>query len=101
MIIVVLYTKFCFKGVVGETYNIGGNNEIKNIDVVTKICIILDRLKPMSNGKKYSEMIKYVKDRPGHDFRYAIDSGKINTQLNWHPVESFDSGLEKTISVVS
>ena len=90
--------KVLLKGVVGETYNIGGNNEIKNIDVVTKICIILDRLKPMSNGKKYSEMIKYVKDRPGHDFRYAIDSGKINTQLNWHPVESFDSGLEKTIA---
>ena len=90
--------KVLLKGVVGETYNIGGNNEIKNIDVVTKICIILDRLKPMSNGKKYSEMIKYVKDRPGHDFRYAINSGKINTQLNWHPVESFDSGLEKTIA---
>ena len=90
--------KVLLKGIVGETYNIGGNNEIKNIDVVTKICIILDRLKPMINGKKYSEMIKYVKDRPGHDFRYAIDSGKINTQLNWHPVESFDSGLEKTIA---
>ena len=90
--------KVLLSGVVGETYNIGGNNEIKNIDVVTKICIILDRLKPMSNGKKYSEMITYVKDRPGHDFRYAIDSGKINTQLNWHPVESFDTGLEKTIA---
>ena len=69
--------KVLLKGVVGETYNIGGNNEIKNIDVVTKICNILDKLKPLSNGKKYSEMIKYVKDRPGHDFRYAIDSGKL------------------------
>ena len=85
MIIVVLYIKFYVMVLLVKHIISGGNNEIKNIDVVTKICIILDKLKPMSNGKKYSEMIKYVKDRPGHDFRYAIDSGKINTQLNWYP----------------
>ena len=85
------------KGTIGETYNVGGNNEVKNIDVVIKICNILDGFITMGNGKKYSEMITYVKDRPGHDYRYAINSEKINSELNWYPNESFDSGLEKTI----
>ena len=84
-------------GVVGETYNVGGNNEIKNIDIVLKICSILDELKPRVNKSSYSELIKFVKDRPGHDLRYAIDSSKIQSKLNWEPIESFETGIFKTI----
>ena len=84
-------------GVVGETYNIGGNNEIKNIDIVNTICSILDELKPLENGKSYSDQIKFVKDRPGHDFRYAINAEKIQKELNWFPIESFETGIKKTI----
>ena len=84
-------------GVVGETYNIGGNNEIKNIDIVKTICSILDELKPLENGESYSNQIKFVKDRPGHDFRYAINAEKIQKELNWFPSESFESGIKKTI----
>ena len=84
-------------GKIGETYNIGGNQEIKNIDIVHKICKILDRIKPLSNGRVYSNLIKFVKDRPGHDFRYAIDSKKIEKQLNFKPYENIDTGLEKTV----
>ena len=73
-------------GLVGETYNIGGNNEIKNIDIVNTICSILDELKPLENGKSYSDQIKFVKDRPGHDFRYAINAEKIQKELNWFPM---------------
>ena len=83
-------------GRLGETYNIGGNNEIKNIDIVYTICDILDDLEPSKNGN-YSELITFVKDRPGHDFRYAINAEKIQKELGWYPSESFESGIKKTI----
>ena len=89
--------KVITKGVVGETYLIGGNNEIKNIEIVKKICSILDNLRPRQNGESYKSLIKLVEDRPGHDFRYAIDCQKIHTELDWEPKESFLNGLEKTI----
>lgn len=85
------------KGEMGETYNIGGNNEIKNIDVVTIICSLLDEISPRKNGSSYSDLITFVKDRPGHDFRYAIDAGKIRNDLGWSPNESFETGIRKTI----
>ena len=85
------------KGQIGETYNIGGNNEIKNIDVVTIICSLLDEISPRKNGSSYSDLITFVKDRPGHDFRYAIDAGKIRNDLGWSPNESFETGIRKTI----
>jgi len=85
------------KGTIGETYNIGGHNEIKNIDIVNTICSTLDELKPRSNGSSYSELITYVTDRPGHDFRYAIDASKINKDLGWSPTETFETGIRKTI----
>ena len=84
-------------GSIGETYNIGGNNEIKNIDIVNTVCSILDELKPAENGKSYCDQIKFVKDRPGHDFRYAINAEKIQKKLNWFPSESFETGIKKTI----
>jgi len=83
-------------GTIGETYNIGGNNEIKNLNIVRTICDILDELLPKEN-ESYSELITFVKDRPGHDFRYAIDSKKIKNELGWLPKESFESGIRKTI----
>ena len=84
---------------VGETYNIGGNNELQNIEVVTKVCSILDELVPnKSNGmSSFSELITYVKDRPGHDVRYAINANKINKDLGWNPQEDFESGIRKTV----
>ena len=85
------------KGEMGETYNIGGNNEIKNIDVVTIICSLLDEISPRENGSSYSDLITFVNDRPGHDFRYAIDAGKIRNDLGWSPNESFETGIRKTI----
>jgi len=85
------------KGKVGETYNIGGNNEIKNIDVIQIICDVLDEILPRDNGLVYSELIHYVTDRPGHDFRYAIDATKIEKELGWLPIESFETGVRKTI----
>ncbi|MBT3179631.1 MAG: dTDP-glucose 4,6-dehydratase [Candidatus Marinimicrobia bacterium] len=84
-------------GTIGETYNVGGNNEIKNIDVVTIICSILDEISPKKDGTQYSNQISYVTDRPGHDFRYAIDANKIKKELNWTPNESFETGIRKTI----
>jgi dTDP-glucose 4,6-dehydratase len=84
-------------GDIGETYNIGGHNEIRNIDIVNTICSILDELKPRSNKKSYSELITYVTDRPGHDFRYAIDASKIKNDLGWTPKETFETGIRKTI----
>jgi dTDP-glucose 4,6-dehydratase len=84
---------------VGETYNIGGNNEIQNIEVVRKVCDILDKLVPSKlNGiSSFNELITYVKDRPGHDLRYAINPNKIIKDLNWGPLEVFDSGIRKTV----
>ena len=84
-------------GRLGETYNIGGWNEKANIDVVKTICTILDELRPRSDGGSYAEQITFVKDRPGHDRRYAIDASKIEKELGWRPVETFDSGIRKTI----
>jgi dTDP-glucose 4,6-dehydratase len=81
----------------GETYNIGGNNELKNIDLVCQICRILDQLAPSSTGRPYSSLISFVKDRPGHDRRYAIDATKIRGELGWQPHETVESGLDKTI----
>ena len=85
------------KGVLGETYNIGGWNEKANIDVVKTICAILDELKPRSDGKSYVDQITYVKDRPGHDRRYAIDASKVERELGWRPAETFDTGIRKTV----
>ena len=85
------------KGTIGQTYNIGGNNEIKNINVVRTICNLLDELLPKENNKSYSELISFVTDRPGHDFRYAIDANKIKKEIGWVPKESFESGIRKTI----
>lgn len=82
---------------VGETYNIGGHNEKQNIDVVKTICTILDNIKPRTDGQSYTQQITFVKDRPGHDLRYAIDASKIQQELNWQPQESFESGIQKTV----
>ena len=84
------------KGRTGETYNIGGENEIVNIELVRTLCLLLDRIQPRKGGS-YSDLITYVKDRLGHDRRYAMDIGKIRRELGWQPKESFDSGLEKTV----
>jgi len=102
------------KGRIGETYNIGGNCEKTNLEVVNTLCSILDELKPLSpssvsnissqssvlspqSSKSYSSLLTYVKDRPGHDRRYAIDAGKIMSELDYRPVESFESGMRKTV----
>ena len=82
---------------VGETYNIGGHNEKQNIDVVKTICTILDNIKPRTDGQSYAQQITFVKDRPGHDLRYAIDASKIQQELNWQPQETFESGIRKTV----
>ena len=86
-------------GNVGETYNIGGANEIQNIEVVKKICNILDELiiNKLNGVTSFSELITYVKDRPGHDIRYAINANKIKSSLGWEPIESFQSGIQKTV----
>ena len=84
-------------GKLGETYNIGGNNEIQNIDIVKIICEKMDEYSPRKQGGNYEELIAYVTDRPGHDFRYAIDASKISNELGWQPKENFETGIEKTI----
>jgi len=84
-------------GKLGETYNIGGWNEKANIDVVKTICRILDELKPRADGNSYAEQISFVKDRPGHDRRYAIDASKVERELGWRPAETFDTGIRKTV----
>lgn len=89
--------KVITEGKIGETYNIGGHNEKANIDVVKTICSILDELQPQKNGQNYESLITYVKDRPGHDLRYAIDASKIQKDLGWKPEETFESGIRKTI----
>jgi len=87
------------KGQIGETYNIGGNNEVQNIEVVEKICDILNILIPerLNGLDSYRELITFVQDRPGHDVRYAIDNTKIKTNLGWMPKENFKSGMQKTV----
>jgi len=89
--------KVVTEGVVGETYNIGGHNEKQNIEVVKTICKILDELKPQANGQTYASLITFVKDRPGHDLRYAIDATKIQNELGWTPTETFETGIRKTV----
>lgn len=89
--------KVVTNGVVGETYNIGGHNEKQNIEVVKTICKILDELKPQANGQTYESLITFVKDRPGHDLRYAIDATKIHNELGWTPAETFETGIRKTV----
>jgi dTDP-glucose 4,6-dehydratase len=86
------------KGRVGETYNIGGNNEKQNLEVVHTICDLLDTMKKRSDGKSYHDLISYVPDRPGHDKRYAIDASKITRELGWKPKETFESGIKKTVT---
>jgi dTDP-glucose 4,6-dehydratase len=81
----------------GETYNIGGHNEKTNIEVVRGICRLLDELAPDSRVPDRESLITYVKDRPGHDLRYAIDASKIERELGWTPRETFDTGLRKTV----
>ncbi|WP_103103090.1 dTDP-glucose 4,6-dehydratase [Pseudomonas sp. LFM046] len=87
------------RGQVGETYNIGGHNEQKNLDVVRAICALLEELAPQKPAgiARYEDLITYVKDRPGHDLRYAIDAGKIERELGWTPKETFETGLRKTV----
>ncbi|SPL72303.1 dTDP-glucose 4,6-dehydratase [Acinetobacter stercoris] len=89
--------KVVTEGKVGETYNIGGHNEKQNIEVVKTICRILDNLKPQANNEPYENLITFVKDRPGHDLRYAIDASKIYKDLGWKPIETFNSGIQKTV----
>lgn len=85
------------QGKSGDTFNIGGHNEVRNIDVVTTICDLLQELRPLSGGRHYRQLITYVKDRPGHDYRYAIDAEKIHRELGWMPQETFETGLRKAV----
>ena len=83
-------------GRLGETYNVGGRSERRNLDVVRTICAVLDELRPVV--RPYSELITFVPDRPGHDRRYAIDSSRIERELNWHPQTSFEDGIRSTVA---
>lgn len=85
------------RGRLGETYNIGGWNEKTNLDVIHTICAILDEQQPSTDGKPYTSLITYVKDRPGHDRRYAIDARKIERELGWKPKETFETGIRQTV----
>ena len=85
------------RGAVGETYNVGGWNEKPNIEIVQTLCKLLDELRPRSDGHSYATQITFVKDRPGHDRRYAIDARKIERELAWTPAETFESGIRKTV----
>lgn len=85
------------KGKSGETYNVGGFNERNNITIVKTICALLDERRPRKNGAKYADLITFVQDRAGHDFRYAIDSSKLTNELGWHADENFDTGIVKTV----
>jgi dTDP-glucose 4,6-dehydratase len=84
-------------GVPGETYNVGGNSERTNLEVVQTVCALLDELRPRTDGRSYGEQVGFVADRPGHDLRYAIDATKLKKELNWEPQETFESGLRKTV----
>ena len=85
------------RGQPGRTYNVGGNNEKQNIEVVRTLCAILDDLRPRTDGKRYADQIAWVADRPGHDKRYAIDASRIGDELGWKPAETFESGIRKTV----
>ena len=85
------------RGQTGRTYNVGGNNEKQNLEVVKTVCTILDRLEPRADGRSYATQITYVADRPGHDKRYAIDASRIRDELGWVPAETFETGIEKTV----
>ena len=85
------------RGTPGETYMIGGHSERTNLQVVHGICDVLDNLSPRADGASYREQITFVSDRPGHDFRYAIDPSKIERELGWKPAENFESGLRRTV----
>jgi dTDP-glucose 4,6-dehydratase len=88
-------------GKIGQTYNIGGNNEYQNIQIVKKICSIIDKLKPMEcdnkKFKSYSDLITFVSDRPGHDYRYSINSSKLTNETGWIPEKTFDQGIQETV----
>ncbi|RME59402.1 NAD-dependent epimerase/dehydratase family protein, partial [Candidatus Parcubacteria bacterium] len=89
------------KGRLGECYNIGGINEWRNIDICRLICRLMDELRPLDNQSpitSYESLITFVKDRPGHDWRYAIDATKMNEELGWAPAETFETGISKTVS---
>mgnify|MGYP000131332970 FL=1 len=85
-------------GRLGETYNVGGWNEKPNIDIVKTVCALLDELRPRADGQSYAQQITYVKDRPGHDRRYAIDARKLEKELGWRPAETFETGIRKTVA---
>ena len=85
------------RGEVGRTYNVGGHNERQNIEVVKTLCAILDELRPRADGRGYAKQMTEVADRPGHDKRYAIDASRIGDELGWHPAETFESGIRKTV----
>ena len=87
--------KIVEQGAIGQTYNIAGIEEKTNLEVVTRLCEILDQYVP--HKKSYIDQIEFVSDRPGHDFRYGIDDSKLRSELGWRPLETFDTGLEKTI----
>jgi len=94
---VIALTTVVAKGTPGETYNIGGNNERRNIDLVHAVIDILDDIHPRSEGRSYKDLITFVSDRPGHDFRYAIDSSKIQSELGWKPSQDFEACLRMTV----
>ena len=87
----------CDRGVPGATYNVGGQNERRNIDVVRQVCALVDELRPSSHGPR-ERLISFVTDRPGHDQRYAIDASRIRQDLDWRPLESFETGLRRTVA---
>jgi dTDP-glucose 4,6-dehydratase len=84
-------------GRIGNVYNIGGWNEKQNLDIVNSVCLLLDELRPRTDGHSYNEQIKFVTDRPGHDRRYAIDANKLKSELGWMPMETFETGIRKTV----
>ena len=87
----------CWRTASGATYNVGGNNEKANLDVVHALCELLDELRPRHDGQSYRTQISFVKDRPGHDRRYAIDASRLARELGWRPAETFETGLRKTV----
>ncbi|HAS84034.1 MAG TPA: dTDP-glucose 4,6-dehydratase, partial [Verrucomicrobia bacterium] len=85
------------QGTPGRTYNVGGNNERTNLQVVETLCDMLDEVRPRSSGRSRRELITFVKDRPGHDLRYAIDATRLKTELGWQPVHTFETGIRSTV----